>query len=119
MVSQLFSTQPPVTEATGQPTISHQTFMSIKLATLGVLGNTRPVRGDAHEAVSCLHVRLELRAQWGDLLVALGPAPTMTREDGRVSRAGVGRAPGPATLAAAPSGLVWRGAGGGAHRGRH
>lgn len=63
--------------------------MSIKLATLGVLGNTRPVRGDAHEAVSCLHVRLELRAQWGDLLVALGPAPTMTREDGRVSRAGV------------------------------
>lgn len=93
--------------------------MSIKLATLGVLGNTRPVRGDAHEAVSCLHVRLELRAQWGDLLVALGPAPTMTREDGRVSRAGVGRAPGPATLAAAPSGLVWQGAGGGAHRGQH
>lgn len=34
-----------VTEVMGQATISHQYLMSVKLVTLGVLGNTRPVTG--------------------------------------------------------------------------
>lgn len=98
-----------VTEAIGQPTIGHQIFNEHKVSHARHPGEHKTREGDMRDAVSHPHVHLELRAQHGDLLLALGPAPTMTREEGRVSGAGVGRAQGPATHTAAPSGLTWRG----------